>query len=298
MRGLDYKWLEAFECIIRLGGFDKAAEELFISQSAVSQRVKQLERYLSQPVLIRENPPRATLVGNKLLGLYQKVRLLENELIPELNNENQTVLPVFIATNGDSLATWLLPALNPVLSPHNIELHLTVLGEARTIDKLKSGEVTGAISSNPQAISGCESIFLGYLECICVGSPTFFHQYFSKGVTKEALLTAPMVSYDQYDLFHQDFLREHYGIDASTGVTHRVPNAEAFIQLARMGAAYCLMPKLQIQSDLNSGLLVDIAQGKGSRYPIYWHHWQLESGVLEVVTNAIIQYARKVLPQH
>ena len=51
MRGLDYKWIEALEAVVSSGSFDKAAEELFVSQSAVSQRIKQLEKFIAQPVV-------------------------------------------------------------------------------------------------------------------------------------------------------------------------------------------------------------------------------------------------------
>ncbi|MGC9553259.1 LysR family transcriptional regulator, partial [Vibrio metoecus] len=51
MRGLDYRWIEALDSVVSKGSFERAAEQLFISQSAVSQRIKQLEKYLAQPVL-------------------------------------------------------------------------------------------------------------------------------------------------------------------------------------------------------------------------------------------------------
>ena len=78
MRGLDYRWVEALDAIINQRSFEKAAEELCISQSAVSQRIKQLEKWLAQPVLVREQPPKATDTGRKLLGLYRRVCLLEH----------------------------------------------------------------------------------------------------------------------------------------------------------------------------------------------------------------------------
>lgn len=68
MKGLDYRWLEALDAVIAHGGFDKGAEALFITQSAVSQRIKQLEKWLAQPALVRESPPQPTAIGKKLLG--------------------------------------------------------------------------------------------------------------------------------------------------------------------------------------------------------------------------------------
>ncbi len=84
MRGLDYRWLEALDAVISIGSFEGAAQALHITQSAVSHRVKQLERFMAQPMLIRAQPPSATVYGQQMLGLYQRVRLLEQELIPEI----------------------------------------------------------------------------------------------------------------------------------------------------------------------------------------------------------------------
>lgn len=142
MRGLDYKWIEALDAVVKQRSFERAAEQLYISQSAISQRIKQLEKWLAQPALVRENPPRPTPAGKKLLGLYRRVRLLEHELVPELMNEDgNQPLSISIATNADSLATWLLPALSDVMKSRQVELNFAIHGESRTIEKIKSGEV-------------------------------------------------------------------------------------------------------------------------------------------------------------
>ena len=56
MAQLDYKLLQALATVIKEQSFERAASNLFITQSAVSQRIKQLEQFLSQPVLIRSSP--------------------------------------------------------------------------------------------------------------------------------------------------------------------------------------------------------------------------------------------------
>ena len=52
----DYKSLEALAAVIDQQSFDKAAERLYITQSAISQRIKSLEQYVGQPLLIRDLP--------------------------------------------------------------------------------------------------------------------------------------------------------------------------------------------------------------------------------------------------
>ncbi|WP_281630087.1 LysR family transcriptional regulator ArgP [Vibrio sp. St2] len=296
MRGLDYKWIEALESVVTQGSFERAAEALYISQSAVSQRIKQLEKFLAQPVLVREQPPRATMVGKKLLGLYHRVQLLESELVPELtNSDSERPLAISIATNADSLATWLLPSLQQVLKTRNIELRLAVLNEVRAIEKLKSGEVTGAISLESRPIPGCQADYLGRVDYVCVANPQFVERYFPNGVNYDSLLRAPAVAYDQHDDQHQLFLKEHFNILPDNVRTHRVASSEAFVKMALAGVAYCLIPSFQIKKELAQGSLVDILPGFLSSYRIYWHHWQLESGVLEEVTQSIVNYARNVL---
>ncbi|MEZ8632865.1 LysR family transcriptional regulator ArgP [Vibrio lentus] len=298
MRGLDYKWIEALDAVVKQRSFERAAEQLYISQSAVSQRIKQLEKWLAQPALVRESPPRPTPAGKKLLGLYRRVRLLEHELVPELMNEEGTQpLSLSIATNADSLATWLLPALSDVMNSRQVELNLAIHGESRTIEKIKSGEVAGAISLESQPIPGCSADYLGRMDYVCVASPSFHQRHFSDGVNYSTLTKAPAVSYDQYDDLHKKFLHDHFNVPRDSVINHTVGSSEAFVRLALSGVAYCLIPRLQIIEELESGTLIDVTPGFLLSYRIYWHHWQLESGVLKEISQAILSYAHNHLPQ-
>ncbi|MBS9866459.1 LysR family transcriptional regulator ArgP [Vibrio alginolyticus] len=298
MRGLDYKWIEALDAIVYQGSFERAAEHLFVSQSAISQRIKQLEKFLAQPVLIRSQPPKPTLIGKKLLGLYRRVRLLEHEILPELKNDTSTrPVQLSLATNADSLATWLLPALQNVMKQRQVELKLTIYGEYRSIEKLKSGEVTGAISLESQPIPGCRADYLGRIDYVCVASPEFYQRYFSKGVNNQTLAKAPAVSYDQYDDLHKTFLTEHFNVNPDSVIHHNISSSEAFLKVALAGVAYCLIPRLQITDELDRGVLVDVTPGFLMSHRIYWHHWQLETGVLQEISQAIVGYAQQHLPQ-
>ncbi len=50
-----FKQIRYFQAVVRLGSFSEAAEECFISQSAISQQVQALERELGVTLLKREN---------------------------------------------------------------------------------------------------------------------------------------------------------------------------------------------------------------------------------------------------
>lgn len=59
--------LRAFLAVVEAGGFSAAADELGMSQSAVSHAVASLERELAAPLLIRVTPVRTTGLGERIL---------------------------------------------------------------------------------------------------------------------------------------------------------------------------------------------------------------------------------------
>ncbi len=116
---LDYAHLKALSVVITEGGFERAAKVLFITQSAVSQRIKALEERVGQTLLIRSNPVQATPMGKRLLRHYAQVSLLESELSAEIDADDPSLPTVVkIAVNADSLATWFLPAIAELFKRH------------------------------------------------------------------------------------------------------------------------------------------------------------------------------------
>lgn len=59
--------LRAFLAVVDAGGFSAAADELGMSQSAVSHAVASLERELAAPLLVRATPVRATALGERIV---------------------------------------------------------------------------------------------------------------------------------------------------------------------------------------------------------------------------------------
>ena len=111
----DYKSLEALAAVIDQQSFEKAATKLFITQSAVSQRIKSLENYCGLPLLIRDVPHSPTELGQLLLNHYRKTKLLEDDTRAQFSaHEYRARLP--IAINRDSLEIWF-PYVFKLLAP-------------------------------------------------------------------------------------------------------------------------------------------------------------------------------------
>ncbi|WP_211829341.1 LysR family transcriptional regulator ArgP [Kistimonas asteriae] len=297
MKHLDYKLVSALDAVISTGSFETAAQTLHITQSAVSQRIRELEKRLAQPLLIRSQPPMPTETGRKLLGLYRRVQLLEQDVLPELCY-NADALPyptLSLAANADSVASWLIPALADTLRTHSVSLDLVIADESRTLDLLRKGEVIGAISLDSHTLPGCRCDRLGRMDYRCVATPAFIARYFPEGITHEALRQAPAAVYDYHDTLHQTFFQQHFAFDDNAMPSHTARSSEAFIKLACEGLAYCLIPDLMIRQALETGILKDVTPGLTVNRHLYWHRWALETDLLKRVSRDLVRHACEVL---
>ncbi|MEN8637129.1 ArgP/LysG family DNA-binding transcriptional regulator [Pseudoalteromonas distincta] len=174
---IDYQLLNALSAVISEGGFEKASKKLFITQSAVSRRIHQLEAKLGEPVIIRTQPPRPTALGKRLLNHLQQVLQLEVALNVDALNEHSslnTPLSVKLAANADSLATWLPEALAILDTESDCKFRFEVISEDQSIahKRMKDGEVMVCISSSSEPVNGGLASPLGAIRYKAIASQT------------------------------------------------------------------------------------------------------------------------------
>ncbi|WP_221075071.1 LysR family transcriptional regulator ArgP [Agarivorans aestuarii] len=294
---IDYKLLKALDCVLSEQSFERAAQRLHLTQSAVSQRIKALESQVGQPLLIRSQPLMPTDLGQQLLGHYQRVVQLETELVNQLNVDETRVQALPLAVNADSLASWLIPALSPTLQQQRVEMNLYVEDESRTWQRMRSGEVLACVTSHATPVAGSDSHFLGYMEYLCVATPNFVQRFFPNGVNRDSLSGAPGMSFDQHDDMHIQFLLEHFSLSPGQYPCHTVRSSEAFMELALASGAYSLNSRLQVAKHLDDGSLINLTPSLQVRVPLYWHHWQLAGKLMKQLSEQIRSYTQDCLPQ-
>ncbi|MGI0116183.1 LysR family transcriptional regulator ArgP [Zooshikella sp. RANM57] len=294
---LDYKLLEALAWVAKLASFEKAAQKLFITQSAVSQRIKQLEERIGEPLLIRSAPPQLTPRGQRLICHLQQVQLLEQELLTEFNilDKESHFLPINIAINADSLATWFLPCIESLLSSHQILLSIQVEDEIRALQLLKRGDVAGCISCQPNPISGCETHYLGDIHYHCVASPQFITRYFKDGFTLENTKKAPAIIFNQFDTLHEDFLIQFFDVPQVHYPTHLIPSSDAFLAVVENSIAYALIPHMQVNTAIAAGKLINLTPQHYEIRSLYWHTWHSPSQAILLLTKSLKRQAHHFL---
>lgn len=286
---IDYRLLQAMAAVLEQGGFERASNALHLTQSAVSQRIKQLEQQLGQPVLIRSIPPRATALGQRLHNHLQQVRQLEAGL--ELSS-NPDDLIVRITVNADSLDTWLPSAL--VLKDYPfLRFEVSVEDQAVGLRRMKQGEVMACLCATNEPVNGGAVSPLGIMRYRALASPEFIQRYQLESGQPSRLQQAPCLVYSRDDRLQHQFMAE---VAATEPIyTHHLPSSEGFIRAACVGLGYGMMPELQVRNQLEQGTLVDLIPGYSLDVPLYWHYWQMESPVMESLRQSVINAADMAL---
>ncbi|MER7842447.1 LysR family transcriptional regulator [Kitasatospora sp. NPDC096077] len=111
-RTLDIAALRSMVAIAENGGFHRAAEALKISQSAVSQHVRRLERIIGRPLVERQGRGmRFTGDGEAALTEARRVLAAHDEALSRLGLA-ETVRPTYLIGSTELAAEGLLPVIS------------------------------------------------------------------------------------------------------------------------------------------------------------------------------------------
>ena len=293
---LDYKLLEAVAVVVREGGFDKAAQVLHLTQSAVSQRVKLLEEYVGQILLARTSPPTPTAAGRRILKHYLQVKRLEDDLVDSWSPQTRDeFVSLSIGINSDSLATWFVEAVRPFLEEVQVVLDLKADDQDQTLQMLRDGEVAGCISSLDQVVQGCRLEYLGCMDYQVFATPGFAARWFPDGFDLAAVRRAPILVFNRLDMLHHKLFRTAFGEVPADVPIHYLPSTEKFPEFITLGFAYGLLPHQQSEPLLAAGRIVELAPSCKIPVKLYWHCWNLKSDILEKLTRTLVNRAPNLL---
>ncbi|ONM45723.1 LysR family transcriptional regulator [Halopseudomonas pachastrellae] len=286
---VDYKLLMALAAVIEHAGFERAASNLGLSQSAVSQRIKLLEARLGTAVLVRSAPPQATAAGQRLLNHVQQVRLLERDLqadLPQMADAaGRTRLRV--ALNADSLATWWAAAVSAWCERERVLLDLQVEDQDVGLRRMRSGEVAACLCAAEQPVAGARSLLLGQMPYLAVASPAFVQRHFPQGVAAADVARIPAVVFGPDDRLQHRFVQQ-------LGVTgefdyHLCPSSEGFVRMLEAGVGWGMVPALQVTEELETGRLLQLLPGQTLEVPLYWHYWRSGGQLLAGLTDELVR---------
>ncbi|MEU5275431.1 LysR family transcriptional regulator ArgP [Streptomyces asoensis] len=283
--------------VVDEGTFDAAAAALHVTPSAVSQRVKALEQRTGRVLLLRTKPVRPTESGEIVVRFARQLARLERDTRSELGMSGEDEpTRVTVAVNADSLATWFLSALARVPREPQICFELHREDETRTAELLREGLVMAAVTSSPEAVTGCSVRALGRMRYQAAASPDFVARHLADGPLEETLARAPVMTFDRSDDLQDAFVRGlRRGAGGAGRVRQAVPTSEGFVASVVAGFGWGMVPEVQAGDLLHSGRLVRLAPGRPLDVPLYWQQWRLDSPALAAVADAVAATAAQTL---
>lgn len=169
--------LEAFYTLSQVLNFTKAAAKLNITQSALSQRVQNLETELETTLFIRDRAGlKLTETARDLLRFCQMKNALEDEFLSQIRSHNPKELAGLVRIGGFSSITdsILVPLLASFLKKHRsvqLNLHTKELDDLVTL--LKRGEIDFMILDDRLQKEELERISLGNEQNVLVESKDY-----------------------------------------------------------------------------------------------------------------------------
>ncbi len=176
--------LAALAAVIEFGSFDAAAEQLHVTPSAVSQRIKALEQRVGQVLVVREKPCRATTAGAPLLRLAAQTAMLESEALAETGGGSAERTRIAIAVNADSMSTWFTAVLGRL---PDVLFDIRIEDQDHSARLLREGAVMGAVTTERMPVPGCRVQSLGVMRYVPVAAPGYVERYLSDGFIAEAV---------------------------------------------------------------------------------------------------------------
>jgi LysR family transcriptional regulator, chromosome initiation inhibitor len=300
---LDYPQLAALAAVVGEGSFERAAQRLHVTPSAVSQRIRQLEERIGAVLVQRGTPCTATPAGLPLLRHAERVALLEADLasaLPGLARARGAAAPrstLRIAVNADSLATWFVPALARFAqSQPQVQLDLVLEDQDHAVELLRRGEVLAAVTSHAAAVQGCNSHALGRLRYVATASPAFARRWFrERGVDAESLSVAPCLVFNRKDALQARWLQRvtrRGGPRALQPPCHWLPSAQGFIDAALAGVGWGMNPLPLALPHLAARRLVELVPDHAIDVPLHWQASRLALPALQALTDAVLAAAR------
>lgn len=243
----DIQLLRTFLAVYRAGTFTRAAQELHVSQPAVSMQIRALEGRLGKPLFRREpRGVRPTSAGRELaqaIGLH--VDALEGVLdVREGGGSASVAETVHMGGPEEFLGVRVLPALVPLMD-EGLRVRMFFGVDAPVLERLAAGELDLAVLTANVARRGIETQPLCFEYLDLVAAPEWRDRI---GPLREgpagarALDGVPIASYDEELPLVRLYWQSVFGVPATLRATLVANSLRASLQFALRGGGATVLP--------------------------------------------------------
>ncbi|MEX6494767.1 LysR family transcriptional regulator [Fusobacterium animalis] len=247
---MDLHYLEIFYEVAKAKSFTKAADKLFINQSAVSIQVKKFEDILKVKLFDRSSKKiKLTYVGETLYkmaeDIFEKVKRAEKEITRVIEVDRAR-----ISIGASSIiAEPLLPSLMKDFAStyEEIEYNVTISNKEHLLKLLREGELDIIIIDSEHIIdSNLEIISIEKVPYVLISSQNYSNP---EDIEKDPIITRNTIHNNNKAI---EIIEDRYGINFSTKI-NVVGNLEVIKGMVREGIGNVILPYYAVYKDIKKG---------------------------------------------
>lgn len=280
--------MQCFEAAARHMSFTRAAEELSITQSAISKQVAQLEDYLQHKLFRRVRrtlvlTPEGSLYLTEVRKILAQIEMSANTIMT-FSGHSEVLRVATLPTFGTRWLTRHLPAF---FDAHP-RISLNVTDRVETFD-LEQEDIDVAFFHGHGSWPNLECHKLFDEEVVAVGAPGYLDR---QRLTSAADLAACRLLHlsTRPDAWHRWFADQHLATDSSYHGT-RFETFQMLIRTVMAGGGLALVPRFLVDTELASGKLAlawpHVLRGPNAYYLVYPEHLGELAKVRHFVTHML-----------
>ena len=239
---MNLRFVEAFYWVASLKSVTRAAEKLFLTQSAMSSRIAALEEELGVLLLDRRDKQfRLTIAGARFLTYAQKLLELQREVKAEMGSGAPLAVSMRIGAIESVLHSWLIPWIEKLRSDHPaLELELTVETTPILVEQVQRGTLDLAFAALPAAAEGVRSRALPPMEMVFVGHPQLYKK---RRYSLADLAEVDLLTFQRGSQPHVALVDQLRNAKLEPKRVHTISSISAMVQLVQGGFGVATLPR-------------------------------------------------------
>lgn len=247
---MDLHYLEIFYEVAKARSFTKAAEKLYINQSAVSIQIKKFEEILGSKLFDRSSKKiKLTYAGEALfkmaVEIFEKVKRTEKEIFKIIDMDKAKI---YIGASP-IIAEPLLPRMMKefVLLHDEIEYEIIVSSKENLLTLLREGDIDVIIIDSEHIMdSNLEIITMEKVPYVLVGSKAYSSV---KDVAKDPLITRSAIPNNRRAI---EIVEDKFLFSFTTKISV-VGNLEVIKGMVKEGIGNVILPYYAVQKEIEDG---------------------------------------------
>lgn len=247
---MDTTTLRTFIALAQIKNFTKTAQQLFVAQSTVTNRIRDLETELGVPLFIRSHKQvELTSAGEKFLDYAQRFVALELEALQTIQTSPAYATKVNLGITNTIYECHLQQRLRDYLKQEtDVSLHVVISHTPAMLQQLQAGTLDAIFSFSPLFHEGflCRHYRTDTLVLVCEAAD----KTYADGICKDDLQKIKYLfcnfALQGVGLYIQDLFPKHHRFPLEIDNSTKLP---AYV---KEGIGYTFLPRSLVEEDIKN----------------------------------------------